>query len=135
LRDDLHGIELADGSWLSIRGGVESLERRQPCKLWVDRHPPGTFYEKGPVMWTAAVATMEYKPDAQPYYALLKIMGDRVFVFLLSDSQYFVIDTEKGRILAKDRGDDPLRRYGALIPLKLSIHPPATGETRSKVDG
>lgn len=63
------------------------------------------------------------------YYALVKVMEDRIFIFFTWNSQHCTIDRQTGRILEKGEGDDVLRRYGGLVRLRLTVfrHPVSIG--------
>jgi hypothetical protein len=75
---------------------------------------------------------MDYVPGTECYYALVKVMDDRVFVFCIWDGQHFTLDKRTGRVLTKGKGDDALKEYGSLVPLKLILRRPSTGREMTK---
>jgi hypothetical protein len=47
-------------------------------------------------------------------------LEDRIFVYFTWNRQYCTIDKETGRILTKGEGDDSLKQYDSLVPLRLT---------------
>jgi hypothetical protein len=70
---------------------------------------------------------VQYVPGADRYYALVNPKGDDLFVFFTWNKQYLIVDSQTGRVLDKGIGDEPLKRYAELVPLKLTIHKPSRG--------
>jgi hypothetical protein len=48
-------------------------------------------------------------------------MEDHIFLFTMWNRRYFVIDKHSGQVLKKGNGDDVLREYGNLVPLRLTV--------------
>ena len=130
-RDDLFRMEYPDGSNLSIRTSISSLEKEQTAEIWMDHHPKGKG-GKEPTIWSTELGSMEYVPSTKYYYALVKVMEDRVFVFCIWDGQHFTLDKQTGKMLTKGKGDDALKAYTDLVPLKLWLRLPSTGRTMTK---
>ena len=72
---------------------------------------------------------MDYVPETESYYALVSVRKDRVFIFAMWNGQYCVIDKHSGQVLKKGEGDDVLREYSGLVPLRLTtlFIPPSSG--------
>jgi len=132
LRDDLHRMTLADGSWLVINTPFPSDEqRKETLAVRVHLYPKGVHYEKqtDKCLWVADhVTSMDYVPDNERYYALAKETKGRIFIFFTWNAQHCTIDKQTGRILKKDQGDDALNAYDSLLPLKLLIWRRATAK-------
>ena len=64
---------------------------------------------------------MHFVPEAGDYYALVNVMDDRFFIFFLWNGHYCAIDRKTGTILESGDGDDALKRYDQLVPLKLAF--------------
>jgi hypothetical protein len=71
-------------------------------------------------VWAADFTSVNYAPETPAYYALVKVMEDRIFVFAMWNGRWCVIDKRAGRVLDKGNGDDVLREYRDLVPLKLT---------------
>jgi hypothetical protein len=127
-RDDLLYVEIPNESRLSIRTSISSLKQPQTSEIWLDCHPKDSG-GKEPTIWSTELGTIDYVPANKYYYALVKVMEDRVFIFFVWDGRYFILDKKTGKILTKGKGDDTLKAYTALIPLKLWLRLPSTGRT------
>ena len=132
LRDDLYHVEFSDGSWLRLQTALHSREERQTSRIGVALYPKGKG-GKQPVIWTAHFTSVDYAPGNECYYALVKVTEDRIFIFATWNSHHCTIDKQTGRILKKGKGDDALKEYGTLTPLKLTLifGFPSTGRTRT----
>jgi hypothetical protein len=91
-----------------------SLERQQTTEVWVDHHPKGKG-GKEPRIWTTKLGSMDYVPETRYYYALVKVMVDKVFVFCMWDGQHFILDKQTGIVLTKGKGDNALKAYADLV--------------------
>jgi hypothetical protein len=126
LRDSLFWVEFPDGSRLSIRASLPSLQEQHTAAVTVDCHPKGRG-GKEPTIWHTELAKMEYMPATKYYYALVKATKDRAFIFCLWDGQYLTLDKQTGKVLTEGKGDDPLKDYNDLVPLKLQLRLPSIG--------
>ncbi len=126
LRDDLTHMTLGDGSKLCIRTQVH-LDRQHTAKVWVVRHRLGSTNEKKRPLWAGQITSVKYVPGLDHVYALVKEMEDRIFIFTLWSRRHFTIDKDTGRVIEEGQGDEALKKYGHLLPLKLNIIPPSTG--------
>ena len=137
-REDLHRMTLADGSWLVINTPFPSDEqRKEALAVRVHLYPKDVHYEKqtDKCLWVAdRVTSMDYVPDNERYYALANETKGRVFIFFTWNAQHCTIDKKTGRILRKDQGDDALKAYDSLLPLKLLIWRRATGRAAEPTD-
>jgi hypothetical protein len=133
LRDDLYHVELSDGSWLRIQTALRTWKEQQTSGVGVALYPKGKGGNQ-PVIWTAHLTSVDYVPGNKCYYALVKVMDDRIFIFSMWNGQHCMIDKQTGRILKKGKGDDALKEYRDLVPLKLTIATgfPSTGHTMTK---
>jgi hypothetical protein len=125
LRDDLHRMILSDGAWLVISTPFPSNEQREErLPVEVSLYPRDVQYVKqiDKCFWVAKnVTLMDYVPGNERYYALAKESKDRVFIFFTWNSQHCTIDRQTGRILRKNEGDEALKLFDNLVPLKLLI--------------
>jgi hypothetical protein len=124
-RDDLHRITLSDGAWLVIETPFPSDEqRKERLPVNVRLYPRDVHYVKqtDKSIWVANhVTSMDYVPGNERYYALAKETKDRIFIFFTWNAQHCTVDRKSGRILRKDQGDDSLKVFDSLVPLKLLI--------------
>ncbi|HZZ28593.1 MAG TPA: hypothetical protein VFE46_11375 [Pirellulales bacterium] len=131
-RDDLYHLKLSDDSIISIRANIQPTEGRQSVQVSLVRHPKNTHYDKQPSIWSTVLTTFEYLPGPVRAYALVKETKEKVFVYCLWNSQYFTLETATGRIINKGEGDETLKDYAALAPVKLLLIPPSTGRKMSE---
>jgi hypothetical protein len=106
-------------------------QRKETLAVRVHLYPKDVHYEKqtDKCLWVADhVTSMNYVPDKERYYALAEETKDRIFIFFTWNAQHCTIDKTTGRILKEGRGDDVLKAYDCLVPLKLLIWRRATAE-------
>jgi hypothetical protein len=82
----------------------------------------------GTADWEVSLTIVDYRPGNQ-YYALVKVIEDKIFIFTLWNDRYFIIDKKTGRIVKHGEGDEVLLKYADLVPLKLVVRAPQTGRT------
>jgi hypothetical protein len=58
---------------------------------------------------------------------LVKVTEDRVFIFCIWNGRYVAFDRKDGRVVERGKGDDVLKRFNCLEPLKLTVTPPSIG--------
>ena len=126
-KDDTYHLTLSDGATLMIETRLCWRGDRGESTVSVGLWPKDEDGEKPPV-WTADLTPVDYAPEKEPYYALVRVMEDRIFIFAMWNGRYCVIDRNTGRVLKKGEGDDVLIEYGSLVPLRLTILyiPPST---------
>jgi hypothetical protein len=128
-RDSLEYISLSNFSTLSIRTSLlSSPELRQTVEVYGFLDPKGKTFYKGAAIWKVPLTTVDYSPETR-YYALVKIINDQILIFTLWNGQYNIIDKNSGQVVKKGKGDDLLKEYSELAPLKLAIIFPSTGRT------
>jgi hypothetical protein len=126
-KDDVYHLTLSDGSTLTIEARLfhrgDRGESSAHAALW-PKDEDGTKL----AIWTADLTSVDYAPETKSYYALVKVMEDRIFIFAMWNGRYCVIDRRTGRVLKKGEGDDVLREYNDLVPLRLTtlFIPPST---------
>ena len=133
LRDSLYHMRLSDGSLFSIGVPVYELERRQTASVSATLYAKDTvYYKRDPPIWQNELTSVDYVPGTKCYYALVRDMEDRIFIFCMWSGQHFTIDKKTGRTLKKDEGDDVLKEYADLVPLKLGFPSRSTGHTMTE---
>jgi hypothetical protein len=124
-RTDLYRMILRDGSWLVVNSPFPSDEKRmQTLEVRVNLYPQEVEEEKrtDECLWVAdRVTTVEYVPGNELYYVLAKETDDHILLFFTWNAQHCTIDTQTGRVLNRAKGDDVLKTWGKVLPLKLSI--------------
>jgi hypothetical protein len=137
IRDDLYHITLSDGAQLIIRTKVYPLHQLDTYSgVSMVVYPRGTTRGDGRHLWEVELTSVEVpllavttrKPS--PYYALVRVVNDRIFIFFTWNGLHFMIDNKTGRIIEKGKGDDVLREYASFEPLKLVLEYPVTSEWR-----
>jgi hypothetical protein len=131
IRDNLSYVELPNGSRLTISTMVFYPERPHATKVWIALYPKGGG-GKSPRIWSTSLGSMDYAPTTKYHYALAKVMEDRIFVFCIWDGRHFTLDRRTGELQTKGAGDDVLRNYDNLMPLKLTLRRPSTGHTMTE---
>ena len=118
VRKNVFFVELPDGSELNIRT-LPAMSAPEPKVSDVDVALYGEPASKG---WGAnGVTTVHRVPEIKSYYALVKAMDDRIFIFFTWNAHYCTIDRKTGAILSSGDGDDVLELYDQLVPLKLDL--------------
>ncbi len=116
-RNDLCQMTLPDGSSLKI--GIESYPGDRQKEMGVD---VALYSKEGAIVWRAwDITTVKYTPGAHAYYALGKVLEDRILVFTMWNGAYCVIDKKFGRVLRRGQGDDVLKEYESFVPLRLTF--------------
>lgn len=85
------------------------------------------------LVWKIRFTSVDYVPGNTCYYALVQVKEDHIFLFSTWNAEYCIVDKRSGEIVEKGKGDDDLKRYDSLLPLKLTlIMGPSTGYESSK---
>jgi hypothetical protein len=127
-RQSLYCVNVSNGSSLEMSTSLASLNERASTRVSIALHHKESSGKEN-LFWRVDQFTMlDYHPETSGYYAMVKVMGDRLFVFSMWNAHYCLIDTRTGRVLKSGEGDDVLKEYGGLVPLKLSIKTSATFE-------
>ena len=111
---EIYRVRLSDGFTLKIeteRPGVGKRTMRVDVVL---------FSKEGIPVWYYDVTSVPGASSTDYYYALVKVLEDRIFIFFTWNGQYCIIDKQTGRVLQRGEGDDLLRGYGSLVPLRLT---------------
>ena len=123
-----HVMILCNGSERDVRASPSSLEKPQTMNVQVSLEPKPGGREEGHATWVAEnVTTLRFTPGIEHYYALVKVSNDRVFLFFTWNGRHCTIDKKNGEVLDRGEGDDALKRYDELTPLKLLICQPSIG--------
>jgi hypothetical protein len=113
---EIYRVTLSDGAVLRIGiqsfSGIKRQDREVDAELRTksDSHIWNTFN----LTW------VDYAPMKGNYYALVKDRKDRIFVFFTWNGQYCTIDKQTGQVLKRGMGESELRKYDALVPIKLT---------------
>lgn len=128
MRSDLHEIELADGSVLGFFARVFYPKERDTTGVRVTLRS-----QKGTLLWVTEFATVDYEPGNTGYLGLVKATENHVFLFATWNAQFCTFDKITGRVLKEGEGDDILKQYDSLLPMKLKLIPgPSTGVDGSR---
>ena len=132
-REDLYHMTLVDGSVLCMHTstGRSSNEPQKKSAVHILLHPEGSKYLKQRAIWGADFTSVDYMPVTESYYALVKVIENRIFIFATWNREYCVIDKRTGTIIEKGDGDASLKEYDSVVPLKLWITfgGPSSGRT------
>jgi hypothetical protein len=123
---------LSDGSWSVISTPFPSDEqRKEKLAVRVHLYPKDVLNIKriDKCIWvTESVTSMEYMPGNDRFYVLAAETHDRIFLFFTWNAEHCIIDKATGRMINKGQGDQPLKAYECIVPLKLLIWRRATDE-------
>ena len=126
-RNNLDRIELSDGAELSIRVSLCRLDQDvdvDDVTIVLDTKHKKTQPQR--TDWVAKnVTSLHYVPIPIHYYALAKIVDERLIVFFTWNSRYCTIDMRSGTVLKKGYGDDVLKQFEQWIPLRLRVCSPS----------
>jgi hypothetical protein len=116
-RESLFYAQLPDGSELNLR----TPSVNSPTEGEVSDVNIALYGKPISESWEVEKVTSVHRlRKAEDYYALVKVFRDRLFIFFLWNGHYCTIDRKTGAILASGNGDDELRKFDELLPLKLS---------------
>jgi hypothetical protein len=124
-RNNIYCVTLSDGSSLGIYASVQSPEKPHKVSVRVALFSESEDGE-GTVIWTSDLTSLDYTPRADRYYALVKVTESQLFIFSTWNGHYCTINRHTGRVLKSGEGDDVLKQYDSVVPLKLTIRTPST---------
>jgi hypothetical protein len=118
-RDNVYRITLSDGATLTIDHRMYSRIDRGKSEVRIKLWAKDGDGQREPE-WTTDFTSVDYAPEVDHYYALVNTTKDRIFVFATWNSHYCVIERRTGRVVTAGDGDDVLRGYASLTPLRLT---------------
>ena len=126
-RESLESITLSS-SGFSLEMSTSLMSPSKPADTWVSialrfKEDTGAEY----LYWRVdRFSLLHYHPDTKGYYAMVKVMKDRLLIFSTWNAHYCLVDRQTGRVLKCGDGDDVLKEYDGFVPLKLTINTLAT---------
>ncbi len=117
-RKSLYYMDMPNGLEFSIRTlALQSYEKPQTLEVQAMLTRGGDLLK---TQWIINnITTADFPWKIPQYYAVVKVMEDRIFVFFTWNGQYCLIAKEDGAILERGKGDDVLKQYDQLVLLKL----------------
>jgi hypothetical protein len=123
-------MELQDGTELNVRVPNSDAKVTDPLEVRITLSR--SRKDLTPIWVVEKATSVRLTPQYHShFYALVKVMPDRLFVFFTWNGHYCTIDRKTGTIVSEGDDEEILKDYDQFVPLKLSFAsklPPRKGE-------